>query len=166
MERHGVETQQLPPGEILPALQSGEIDAAEFSLPAIDAPLGFSDMAKYYYFPGWHQQATLFDLYVNKDVWDKIPEHHQAAIEIGCGDSMRAMISRGEAAQWGAIQDLQERGVMLRRWPAEILVSFEDAWHEIAAEESRESANFERVYKSYGEFRQNYKIWKHFSFLQ
>ena len=81
MQKHGVVTRQLPPGEILEALKNGTLDATEFSLPAMDQPLGFHTVAKYYYFPGWHQQATLFDLYVNKAVWDGLPERHQAIIE-------------------------------------------------------------------------------------
>lgn len=166
MQKHGVITEQLAPGEIYEALLEGKLDAAEFSLPAMDKPLGFSKVAKYYYFPGWHQQATLFDLYVNKSVWDGLPAQHQATIETACGDMMRDMIATGEAVQWQAMKELQEEGVQLKRWPPEILVSFEDAWFEIVKEESKKNPNFARVYKSYAEFRENYAIWKHFSFLQ
>lgn len=166
MQKFGVETQQLPPGEILAALESGELDGTEFSLPAMDLPLGFNEVAKYYYFPGWHQQATFFDLYINKEVWDGLPDYQQAAIEVSCGDAMRQMIAQGEAAQWRAMQALQEEGVELKRWPPEMLVAFEDAWKEIVAEESAANPNFERVWESYAEFRENYAIWQHFSFLQ
>lgn len=166
MQKHGVETYQLPPGEILAELESGALDATEFSLPAMDMPLGFHEVAKYYYFPGWHQQATLFDLYVNKDVWDAMSDQHQAAIEVACGDTMRQMIAEGEALQWSAMKKLQDEGVTLKRWPAEILVSFEDAWFEIVKEESAKSEAFKRVHESFAAFRENYGIWRHFSFLQ
>lgn len=166
MQKHGVDTQQLAPGDILAAMQSGDLDATEFSLPAMDKPLGFQTIAKYYYFPGWHQQATLFDLYVSEPVWQALPERHRAVIEVACGDVMREMIARGEAAQWSAMQQLQSEGVELRRWPPEILVSFENAWLEIVEEESARNPNFARVYQSYSSFRENYAIWRHFSFLQ
>jgi len=166
MEKHGVITQQLAPGEILKAMKDGTLDATEFSLPAMDQPLGFHTVAKYYYFPGWHQQATLFDLYVNKKVWDGLPDRHKGIIEIACGDAMREMIADGEAAQWKAMKELQAAGVKLKRWPAEILVSFENAWKEIVAEESAKNPNFRRVYASYASFRDNYAIWRHFSYLQ
>jgi TRAP-type mannitol/chloroaromatic compound transport system substrate-binding protein len=48
MQKFGVATEQLPPGEILAALESGRLDATEFSLPAMDEPLGFYKVAKYY----------------------------------------------------------------------------------------------------------------------
>ena len=38
-------------------------------MPAIDARLGFHKLVKFNYFPGWHQQATVFELMINKDVW-------------------------------------------------------------------------------------------------
>ncbi|WP_375263879.1 TRAP transporter substrate-binding protein [Palleronia sp.] len=166
MQKHGVLTSQQPPGEILAEMRADRLDAAEFSLPAMDLPLGFNEVAPFYYFPGWHQQATLFDLYVNLDLWNELGEQHQAAIETACSDALRDMAAQGEAAQWSAMQQLQAEGVQLKRWPAEILVSFEDAWLEIVAEESEANENFRRVYESYETFRKNYALWQHFSFLR
>jgi len=165
MRKFGVVTQQLPPGEILEALKSGALDATEFSLPAMDQPLGFYKVAKYYYFPGWHQQATLFDLYINKKVWDGLPDRHRGLIEIACGDAMREMIADGEAAQWKALKEMQAEGVVLKRWPAEILVAFEDGWKELIAEESAKNPNFKRIYDAFAQFRTNYSIWRQFNLL-
>lgn len=52
----------------------GAIDAIGFSIPLIDARLGFHQIAKYNYFPGWHQPSTLFELLINIDVWDDMSE--------------------------------------------------------------------------------------------
>ena len=166
MQKFGVVTNQLPPGEILAALRSGELDATEFSLPAMDQPLGFHQVAKFYYFPGWHQQATLFDLYFNTAAWDRLSDRHKAIIEIACGDAMREMIAAGEAAQWKAMKEMQAEGVRLKRWPPEMLVAFEQAWQEVVADESANNANFKRVYDSYAHFRENYAVWRHFNTLQ
>ncbi len=166
MQKFGVVTQQLPPGEILAALKSGELDATEFSLPAMDQPLGFYNVAKFYYFPGWHQQATLFDLYINKVTWDGLPDRHKAVIEIACGDAMRETIADGEAKQWKAMKEMQAEGVRLKRWSPEILVAFESAWKEVVAEESANNPSFKRVYESYAKFRENYAIWRDFNVLQ
>ena len=166
MQKLGVQTSQLPPGEILEALKSGALDATEFSLPAMDKPLGFYTVAKFYYFPGWHQQATLFDLYINQKVWDSLTDRHKAIVEIACGDTMRDMIADGEAAQWKAMKEMQAEGVRLKRWPPEILVAFDNAWKEVVVEESAKNANFKRVFDSYTDFRDNYAIWRHFNYLQ
>jgi TRAP-type mannitol/chloroaromatic compound transport system substrate-binding protein len=166
MQKLGVVTQQLPPGEILAALRSGDLDATEFSLPAMDQPLNFQSVAKYYYFPGWHQQATFFDLYINKVVWDGLREQDRTLLETACGDTMRSTIAAGEAAQWKAMKDMQAGGVVLKRWPPTVLVALEQKWKEVVAEESARNPNFKRVYESYATFRDNYSIWRHFSYLQ
>jgi TRAP-type mannitol/chloroaromatic compound transport system substrate-binding protein len=166
MTKQGVNVVSLPSSEVLAALKDGKLDATVFSLPVIDLPVGFPKYAKYYYFPGWQQPTSLYQLYVNKKVWDGLPERQKATIETACGDTMREMIAAGEAAQWPALKTIQSEGVQLKRWPPEMLVSFEDAWKQIAEEESAKNPNFARIYKSYADFRKNYAIWRHFSFLQ
>lgn len=70
MQKFGVSTQQLAAGDIYPALELGTIDATEFSMPAIDRTLGFYQVAKFNYFPGWHQQSTTNEILVNMDKWN------------------------------------------------------------------------------------------------
>ena len=127
--------------------------------------LGFEEAAEYYYFPGWHQQATFFDLYVHLDQWNKLTDQHKAIIDVACGDMIRAMIARGEAAQWEVLKSLQRRGIQLKRWPAEVLVALENNWYQVVREESAANPNFARVYKSYADFRANYDIWRYLSYL-
>ena len=67
MQKLGVSTSLLAGGDIFPALERGAIDATEFSMPLVDANLGFYNIAKFNYFPGWHQPATTFELLINKD---------------------------------------------------------------------------------------------------
>jgi TRAP-type mannitol/chloroaromatic compound transport system substrate-binding protein len=166
MEKLGVATQQLAPGEIFQALQLGTIDATEFSLPSMDQRLGFFQVAKFYYFPGWHQQATFFDLYVNKKKWDTLSDAHKSIIELACGESIRDAIALGEAAQWTAIKEMQEKGgVQVKKWPKEIIDAYEKGWNEVVAEESAKNANFKKAYDSYTEFRKNYAVWREIGYL-
>ena len=166
MQRLGVSTQLLPPGEIYAALQAGTIDAAEFSLPKMDQNLRLHEVAGYYYFPGWHQQATFFDLYINKAKWDALPERHKAVVELACGDMIRQSIAAGEAAQWKAMREMQAAGVQIRRWPPEIIAAMESAWNEVAEEEAARNPNFRRVYDSYMAFRRDYAIWHEHAYLR
>ena len=62
MQKLGASVSLIPGGEIFPALEKKAIEATEFSMPAIDKKLGFHKIAKFNYFPGWHQQATTFEL--------------------------------------------------------------------------------------------------------
>jgi len=167
MEKFGVATQQLPPGEIFQALQVGTIDATEFSLPAIDQRLGFYQVAKFYYFPGWHQQATFFDLMINKAKWEALSAPHKAVIELACGDLVRDSMAAGEAAQWKAIKEMQEKGgVQVKRWSPAILAAYEKAWNEVVEEESKKNPNFKLVWDSYANFRKGYALWRDLGYLQ
>jgi TRAP-type mannitol/chloroaromatic compound transport system substrate-binding protein len=166
MEKFGATTMQLPPADIGPAFERNEIDAAEFSLPAMDHALGVEKHARYYYFPGWHQPATFFDLYVNLQVWDQLSDKQQAVIEVACGDTVRSMLAESEAGQWRVLKLLQQKGVILKRWPPEILVEIENAWHEVEADEAAVNPNFRRVYRSYARFRSNHSIWRYLSYVR
>jgi len=166
MEKLGVATQQLAPGEIFQSLQLGTIDATEFSLPAIDERLGFYQVAKYYYFPGWHQQATLFDVYVNLKKWNALADKHKAAVEMACADMIREGISLGEATQGKAIKSMQGKGAQIKQWPPEMLAVFEKGWNEVVAEESAKNPSFKKVFDSYTAFRAEYAAWKDVGYLK
>ncbi len=165
MERLGVSTQLLPGGEIFQALELGTIDATEFSMPAIDLNLGFFQVASHYYFPGWHQQSTVFEFMVNRDVWDGLEDQTKAIIEVVCGDNIREGLAEGEAIQFAALQELQANGVTIHRWPQEILDRLESEWQAVATELAGESETFSKVYESYTAFRDNYDIWQDLGYL-
>jgi len=163
----GVATQLLAPGDIFQALQLGTIDATEFSLPVMDQKLGFHQVAKFYYFPGWHQQATFLEFYINRKKWDALSDQHKAMIEAGCGELTRDVIAEGEATQFRAMQEMRDKnGVQIRQWSPEVIAAFDKAWHEVIAEESKANPNFKRVYDSYAKFRADYAIWREHGYLK
>jgi TRAP-type mannitol/chloroaromatic compound transport system substrate-binding protein len=166
MRKFGVVTEQDAPGDILAKLKNGSLDAAEFSLPAMDQPLRLYEVAKYYYFPAWHQQSTFFDLDINLTIWNALEDRYKATIELACSDMIREMIAKGEAIQGKALEQMQAEGVKLRRWPAPMLVEFEKAWNEVVAEESAKNPSFKRVYESYAAFRKTYAPWKYLSAIE
>ncbi len=166
MEKMGVSTQLLAAGDIFPALELGTIDGAEFSMPAIDLNLGFYQVAQHYYFPGWHQQSTLFDLMINLDLWESLDESTQFKIETVCDANIAYGLAEGEALQFGALQELEEKGVTIHTFSPEILEALEAAWNEVAAEEAARDADFARVLASYTEFRENYSRWGELGYLR
>ncbi len=166
MQRLGVATSLLPGGEIFPALEKGAIDATEFSMPAIDARLGFHKLVKYNYFPGWHQQATVFELLVNKDVWNEASDQHKAIIENACKASMTDSFAEGEAIQFTTMQEnVEKNGVEIKTWSDEMLATFRENWEAVAKEEAANDAFFAKVYGDMSEFRDGYAIWKQNAFL-
>ena len=167
MDKLGVSTQLLAPGDIFQALQLGTIDATEFAMPVMDEKFGFYQVAKYYYFPGWHQQASILDMFINQKKWEALSEAHKQIIELACGDSIRDMIAEGEATQWRAMKEMRDKhGVKIMRWPPEILQAYEKAWEQVVAEESEKNPNFKRVWASYAKFRADFKLWSDYGYLK
>jgi len=165
MDRVGASTQLLAGGDIFPALELGTIDATEFSMPAIDLNLGFYQVAKHYYFPGWHQQSTNFELMINMDRWNGISPLRQTQIETVCGDNFRHSIAEGETIQIAALEELQRKGVTIHTWPEAMLATFRSAWEEVVAEEVAADADFARVWESLTTFRERYKLWRDLGYL-
>ncbi|MFN3955300.1 MAG: TRAP transporter substrate-binding protein [Pararhodobacter sp.] len=167
MERMGVSTQLLAGGDIFPALELGTIDATEFSMPAIDLNLGFYQVASYYYFPGWHQQSTLFDLMINLDLWESLDDNTQLLLQTICDANITYGLAEGEALQFEALRVLEEEhGVNIRVWSDEDLAKLEAAWLEVAAAEAAADADFARVLDSYNTFRANYARWREIGYLR
>ena len=77
----GANVVNLPGGEIPPALQSGAIDATEWVGPYNDLAFGLYKSAKYYYYPGWHEPATVLDNFINLDAWNALPDDLKAIVE-------------------------------------------------------------------------------------
>ena len=160
MEKMGVQTQLLPGADIYPALERGVIDATEFSMPTIDTKLGFHQIAKWNYFPGWHQQVSVSELLMNKDEWNKLSEQHQMIIKVGLGDSVMHTFAETEAMNFGAMKVMADKhGVKLRRWPDSTLAKFEAAWNEVVKEESAKNALFKKVADHFYAFRKAYSVW-------
>ncbi|MGE0765396.1 MAG: TRAP transporter substrate-binding protein [Hyphomicrobiaceae bacterium] len=160
MQKMGVATQLLQAGEIFQALQLGTIDATEFSMPSMDLTLGFHQVAKHYYFPGWHQQASTAHVYISKAKWDEFSPAQKNVIDQSCKAQMFQEFAESEASQFGAINELKQKGVTIHTWPPEILKALEEKWNEVVAEQKAASPEFAKIWANYSEFRKNYDVWR------
>jgi TRAP-type mannitol/chloroaromatic compound transport system substrate-binding protein len=166
MQKLGVSVSLMPPAELFPALEKGVLDATEFSMPTIDERLGFYKIVKYNYFPGWHQQASIADLYINKDKWNKLSKSQQKLIEITTMASLLNSIAQGEATQGSVIKEnVEKRGVKTMYWSEEILDEFKRKWEEVATEMSAKDPFFKKAYEDLKAFREEYKYWQTLGFL-
>lgn len=166
MQKLGVSVSLLPGGEIFPALEKKAIDATEFSMPAIDARLGFYKVVKNNYFPGWHQQATLFELLINKDVWNGLSESQKMIIEVISQAATADSFAYTEAIQGEVIKkNVEERGVKVHYWSDEMLDTFRKSWEGVAEELSASSPMFKEAWTDLSAFRKNYRFWQTYGFL-
>lgn len=166
MEKFGVSTQILAPGEVFQALELGTIDAAEQSIPAIDRGLGFYQIAKFNYFPGWHQPSTVQELLINLDNWNALNDAQRALIEMACDQATVEQLAAGEAGQHAVMQQNEADGVSIMTFPDEMIEAFRAAWEEVIAEETAANPDSARVWESLTAFREDYAIWGERAYLR
>jgi len=160
MQRLGVSTQLLAGGDIFPALEKGVIDATEFSMPAMDIKYGFFQIAKYNYFPGWHQQTSVSQILINMDKWNGLEDSTRRLLEVACGESIHHTYAETEAVNPGAMLEMGEKyGVITKRWDDATLAKFEQAWLDTLAEDAEKDPLFKEVADSYLSFRATYAKW-------
>jgi TRAP-type mannitol/chloroaromatic compound transport system substrate-binding protein len=82
LNKLGASVSPLPGGEVYLSLERGVIDAAEFSAPAMNWPMGFDEITKYVIEPGVHQPASQCYIFFNKDAWNKLPEDLKQIVQI------------------------------------------------------------------------------------
>ena len=166
LQNLGASVTLLPGGEIFAALEKRAIEGAEFSMPAIDTKLGFYKIAKYNYFPGWHQQATLFELLINKDVWNGMSDRQRLVIETLCMASTLNTMAWAESIQAPVLlENVKKHGVKLEYWDDDMLAAIEKSWNQVAEENSAKDPFFKKVWEDLQSFRGEYKIWKDYAFL-
>jgi len=166
LQRLGASITMLPGGEIFQALEKGAIDASEFSLPVVDARLGFDRVAAIDYFPGWHQPSTAFHLVVNTEAWQALGASERALIELACTTGALRNLARAEALQGPALKAFEARGVRVRRLPDAILAELRRVSEQVIAEEEERDADFARVRESQRVFVRDDTRWRRLAYLR
>ena len=165
LQRLGASVTMIPASEIFQALEKGAIDATEFSLPVVDQLLGFSRVAHYNYFPGWHQPFSSSHLQINLDEWEQLRAETRALIRMSCKSSTLLTVSESEALQGAVIQEFGEQGVTTGSLSIEILEELRRVTHDVLDEEAAKDEDFAQILQSQREFSETYRHWKVLGYL-
>ncbi|MDE0841083.1 MAG: TRAP transporter substrate-binding protein [Porticoccaceae bacterium] len=165
LERLGASVTMLPGGEIFQALEKGAIDATEFALPIVDQSLGFNRVAKFNYYPGWHQPFTALHLVVNLTVWRALSSADQALIEMGCTAGVTRNLAASEAKQGAVIEGFPAIGVSAEILPEALLRELNRVTEQVLEEEAAKDSDFAEILQSQRDFRRTYAQWKSRAYL-
>lgn len=147
-------------GEIYTALERGTIDATEWVAPFHDMRLGLNRAARYYYYPGWHEPGTVFELMINTEKWATLPADLQRAVEVAATSVNGWMYAQMGFYNQQALNELKTKeNIQILEFPAEVLLALKEATRETMAEESAENPAFKKVYESYKTFQASYEGW-------
>ena len=163
LDRVGGVPQNIPPGDIYPALEKGTIDAAEFIGPYDDERLGLYKIAKYYYYPGWWEGGSQVSLYVGTKAWESLSKEYQAILESASAEAHVEMQAKYDARNPAALKRLVAGGAQLRQFPRPVLEASWKAANEVYAELSSKNAKWKKIYESYAKFRDDEILWFRFA---
>ena len=154
----------LPGGEIMPALASGAIDATEWVGPYNDLAFGFYKSAKFYYYPGWHEPATLLDNFININAWEKLPADLKAVVEAANVAVNQMVLSEFVARNNASLTTLiNQHKVQLRKFPDEVLDGLGKLAGEVMSDLASKDALSREVMDDYLKFRRGAMAWSRLS---
>ena len=156
----GAAVNPLPGGEIVPALDRGLIDGAEFNNASSDRLLGFPDVVKNCMLQSFHQSTEQFEILFNKTKYDALPQELRSIIDYGVQASSADM-------SWKAIQrnsqdyiELKKQGIKFYKTPDAILRAQLTAWDKIVEKKGGENAAFKKVVDSQRAFAERAGAWQ------
>lgn len=165
LQQLGASVTMIPGSELFQALERGAIDALEFSLPSVDERLGFYRVARFNYYPGWHQTFTSFHLVVNLQRWNALPETDRMLLDTACTAGVARNLANGEAIQGPVIESFQRRGVKAEQLPEPLLRQLRDVAEQVLDDEAAANEEFARILASQRAFRDSYEVWKRLAYL-
>ncbi|TFZ01560.1 TRAP transporter substrate-binding protein [Ramlibacter rhizophilus] len=156
----GVAVNPLPGGEIVPALDRGLLDAAEFNNASSDRVLGFPDVAKNCMLQSFHQSGEQFEILFNKSKYSALAPELRAiidyAVQASSADfSWKAIDRNSKDYQTLRTQDK----VNFYKTPDSILRAQLEAWDKVTAKKSQENPFFKKVLDSQRTFAQRAGQW-------
>ncbi|SDW31213.1 TRAP transporter substrate-binding protein [Litoreibacter albidus] len=149
----GVASVAMGGGDILPALEKGTIDAAEWCCPKPDSVFGFQKVLKHYYLQGLHQVVVNADIYFNKDVFNSLTPMQQKAIEVSANASLMKSLAYRINENGIALDKLiNEDGVQLHDTPADYFSEYMAAAAKALETNAAENEFFAEVWQSQKDF--------------
>lgn len=139
----------MPGGDIVPAIERGVIDAAEFNNAASDTAIGFPDVSKLCMVQSYHQPGECFEILINRKAWDGLPEIYRNVLRIAAKAASSEMYWKTLDLYSRKYEETRDqRGVKFVETPADILNAQLKAWDKVIAEKSAENPFFAKVLDS------------------
>jgi len=159
----GAVPQQIPGGDIYPALERGTIDGAEWVGPFDDEKLGFHKVAKFYYYPGFWEGGAALGWLVNNKAIDALTPEYRNIFMAAAHEANAGMMAKYDARNGPALRRLIAGGTQVKAFPRPVMDGFYKAALPLYQDLSKENANFKKLYDSYAAFQRESGAWLRFT---
>jgi TRAP-type mannitol/chloroaromatic compound transport system substrate-binding protein len=166
----GIASVTLAGGEIVPALERGAIDGAEWVNCSDDRILGIDKIAKFHYAPGMHEPVTVGEFIINKGKWDALPADLKEIVKTSVQASYWNHFVRFQEKTAKACQELLAAGVKIIKTTDELNKGFLRAFDEIQQADAAKDEFYRKVIdsqKKYSSLVVPYRLsyWPNYSFI-
>lgn len=155
----GASVTPLPGGEVYLALERGVIDAAEFSSPAINYPMGFDEITKFVLEPGIHQPSVQCALFFNKDAYNKLPADLKWIIDIAAKETQLWSTAWQEQLNIEAIKLFKEK-VEFVKMDDEAITAFAKRTKDYLEEVKNKYPEVKVTLDSQEQFKKDFAEWR------
>ncbi|HLF65533.1 MAG TPA: TRAP transporter substrate-binding protein [Saprospiraceae bacterium] len=146
--------------EIYTNLERGVIDATEWIGPYHDYLMGFHQIAKYYYYPGWQEPGTVLEIFVNKLKFERLPIHLQEIIRAASSRLNAWMLSEMEVRNAEYLAKIRaETKVEIRAFPPEVLSRLREISAQVIEELAASDPLSRKVYDAVTTFKGKINLW-------
>ena len=156
----GLAVNPLPGGEIVPALDRGLIDAAEFNNASSDRVLGFPDVVKNCMLQSFHQSGEQFEILFNKAKFNALPAELKSIIDVAVSASSAEMSWKAIDRNTKDYEEMKKGGIKFYKTPDSILRAQLAAWDKVTAKKSSENALFKKILDSQKAFAEHAGRWQ------
>ncbi len=134
--------------DIVPAMDRGVLDAAEFNNPSSDLALGFPDVSKVYMVQSFHQDMECFEIIFNKAKYNSLPKELQAILRYSVEAASADMSWKWQKRYPEDLVKIEKQGVKVYETPKSVLEAQLAAWDKVLARLSKENVFFGKVIES------------------
>lgn len=164
MSEIGVAVTNIPPAELYTSLERNTIDALEWVGPALDLPMGFHQIAKYYY-SGWQEPGAEVQFLINEKTWSSLPEDLQEILRVAMRTAAYDMYAQSMHLNGQSWSTMKEKypDVTAKTFPPEVIDALRDATEKLLAEEAAKDPLAKEIITSQEEYLKSIRAWTNIS---
>lgn len=164
MSEIGVAVTNIAPGELYTSLERGTIDALEWVGPALDLPMGFQGVAKYYY-SGWQEPSAEVQFLINRRTWERLPEDLQEILRVAMRTAAYDMYAESVDMNADAWEKMKAEypDVVHKTFPPDVIKALREATAKLLEQEAEKDPLTREIIDSQQTYLKKVRKWTEIS---
>ena len=161
LAKAGANPVNIDPGELYMAVERGVIDATEWVGPVFDKRQGLDEVARYYYFPGWHEPGSQLELIINRDAWQLLEPDLKLIVETAAAKASLDIFAQSELQNTIALLEMQaDDSIEILEFPESVIKELRRLTALVIEEEASADTDFSKIFEAYRAFEEDYQAYR------